>query len=176
MRKSPASEWISVPEAARLKGVTESSVRVAIQTGRLMGGKVGRSYIVRRGDIEAWRPGLRGPKRGRLGEGRAALREAVGAFLAAGGSDEAIRQRCGWAWSASRRMGTSRGGETRTRGRTQTCLVLSAKDDHHGRGPPTTHRLFFRGTGRGYAADVGESLLDAPDRAGRLKRMNFRSM
>ena len=93
MRKSPASEWVSVPEAARLKGVTESSVRVAIQTGRLMGGKVGRSYIVRRGDVEAWRPGLRGPKRGRLGEGRAALREAIGAFLAAGGSDEAIRQR-----------------------------------------------------------------------------------
>ena len=59
MRKSPASEWISVPEAARLKGVTESSVRVAIQTGRLMGGKVGRSYIVRRGDVEAWRPGPR---------------------------------------------------------------------------------------------------------------------
>src|SRR5438445_12828036 len=104
MRKSPASEWISVPEAARLKGVTESSVRVAIQTGRLMGGKVGRSYIVRRGDVEAWRPGPRGPKCGRLGEGmkparperdppmdqaaaRAALREAIRAFLNAGGKD-----------------------------------------------------------------------------------------
>src|SRR5207253_10528093 len=106
MGKSGASEWISVPEAARLKGVTESSVRVAIQTGRLIGGKVGRSCIVRRGDVEAWRPGPRGPKRGRLQKpvatceppldgtaARAALREAIGSFLEAGGSDEAIRQR-----------------------------------------------------------------------------------
>ena len=93
MGKSPASEWISVPEAARLKGVAESSVRVAIQTGRLMGGKVGRSYIVRRGDVESWRPGPRGPKRGRLGEGPAALREAIWAYLEAGESGEAIRQR-----------------------------------------------------------------------------------
>ena len=46
MRKETASEWISVPEAAQLKGVAESSVRVAIQTGRLMGAKVGRSYNV----------------------------------------------------------------------------------------------------------------------------------
>ena len=69
MRKETASEWISVPEAARLKGVAESSVRVAIQTGRLMGAKVGRSYIVRRRDVETWRPGPRGPKRTRSGEG-----------------------------------------------------------------------------------------------------------
>src|SRR2546428_14133994 len=92
MRKSPASEWISVPEAARLKGVTESSVRVAIQTGRLMGGKVGRSYIVRRGDVEAWRPGLRGPKRGGLGGGRGDLGEGLGGFLVCRGYDSAFRE------------------------------------------------------------------------------------
>ena len=69
MKKLTTSEWISVPEAARLKGVAESSVRVAIQTGRLTGGKVGHSYIVRRGDVEAWRPGSRGPQRARSGEG-----------------------------------------------------------------------------------------------------------
>jgi excisionase family DNA binding protein len=68
MRKGTASEWVSVPEAARLKGVAESSVRVAIQTGRLMGAKVGRSYIVRRRDVESWRPGPRGPKRARSEE------------------------------------------------------------------------------------------------------------
>jgi excisionase family DNA binding protein len=66
MRMNPTGEWISVPEAARLKGVAESSVRMAIRTGRLNGAKVGRSYIVRRGDVDGWRPGPRGPKRGRL--------------------------------------------------------------------------------------------------------------
>jgi excisionase family DNA binding protein len=69
MENTPASEWISVPEAARLKGVAESSVRVAIQAGRLTGAKVGRSYIVRRRDVEAWRPGPQGPKRSRSAEG-----------------------------------------------------------------------------------------------------------
>jgi excisionase family DNA binding protein len=69
MSKHTASEWISVPEAAQLKGVAESSVRVAIQTGRLLGAKVGRSYIVRRRDVEAWKPGPRGPKRAHSGEG-----------------------------------------------------------------------------------------------------------
>jgi excisionase family DNA binding protein len=68
MKKNAANEWISVPEAAQLKGVAESSVRVAIQTGRLTGAKVGRSYIVRRQDVETWRPGPRGPKRARSGE------------------------------------------------------------------------------------------------------------
>jgi excisionase family DNA binding protein len=69
MGRNVASEWMSVPEAALLKGVAESSVRAAIQTGRLMGAKVGRSYIVRRRDVEAWRPGPRGPKRARPGVG-----------------------------------------------------------------------------------------------------------
>jgi len=68
MRRGAASEWISVPEAARLKGVAEPSVRVAMQAGRLMAAKVGRSYIVRRRDVETRRPGPRGPKRGRPGE------------------------------------------------------------------------------------------------------------
>jgi excisionase family DNA binding protein len=102
MRKDPASEWISVPEAARLKGVAESYVRVAIRSGRLNGAKVGRSYIVRRGEVDGWRPGLRGRRRGRLEESLKQLptgveqphplREAVRAFLDAGSADEAIRQ------------------------------------------------------------------------------------
>src|SRR5262245_42521036 len=102
MRKNPAGEWIGVPEAARLKGVAESSVRVAIQTGRLNGAKVGRSYIVRRRDVEGWRPGPRGPKRGRLAEGSQpshsrveeshTLREAILAYLDAERADETIRQ------------------------------------------------------------------------------------
>jgi hypothetical protein len=45
-------DWISVPEAARLKGVAESSVRLAINAGRLTGGKIGRNYVVSRRDSE----------------------------------------------------------------------------------------------------------------------------
>jgi excisionase family DNA binding protein len=49
-------EWVTAPEAARAKGVAESSVRRAIQTGRLPGLRKGRVYLVRRGDLDAWRP------------------------------------------------------------------------------------------------------------------------
>src|SRR5438876_1204023 len=86
MGQSSTSKWISVPEAARLKGVAESSVRVAIRTGRLMGEKVGRGYIVRREDVESWRPGPRGPKRGHLEKQETSsppTREEILAFLEA---------------------------------------------------------------------------------------------
>jgi len=49
-------DLVTAPEAARLKGVAESSVRRAIQEGRLPGLRKGRQYLVRRGDLDVWRP------------------------------------------------------------------------------------------------------------------------
>lgn len=49
-------ELVTAPEAARLKGVAESSVRRAIQEGRLPGLRKGRVYLVRRGDLDEWQP------------------------------------------------------------------------------------------------------------------------
>ncbi len=60
-------QWMTVPEAARLKDVAESSVRTAINTGRLTGKKIGPTYLVLRKDVEAWVVGRQGPKRGRKG-------------------------------------------------------------------------------------------------------------
>jgi hypothetical protein len=103
MSEDAVGGWISVPEAARLKGVAASAVRAAIRTGRLDGGKVGRSYIVRLGDVEGWQPEPRDPKRRRLGQSPSlagsepgdptTLRQAVLSFLVTGGGDEAARQR-----------------------------------------------------------------------------------
>lgn len=47
-------DLISVSEAARLKGVNESSVRKAIRTQRLRGHKVGPVHLVSRTQVEAW--------------------------------------------------------------------------------------------------------------------------
>lgn len=47
-------DLISVSEAARLKGVNESSVRKAIRTRRLLGHKVGPVHLVSRRQVEAW--------------------------------------------------------------------------------------------------------------------------
>lgn len=58
-------EWMSVPDAAALKGVAASSVRAAVNRGRLTGAKIGRSYVVLRRDVEAWVIGPRGPKKER---------------------------------------------------------------------------------------------------------------
>src|SRR6266849_6283540 len=59
-RPSTLSQWIddlvTAPEAARLKGVAESSIRRAIQEGRLPGFRKGRAYLIRRGDLDEWRP------------------------------------------------------------------------------------------------------------------------
>lgn len=56
-------DWMTVPEAAKSKGVAESSVRLAILTGRLTGQKMGRNYVVRRQEVEQWVPTNRGPRR-----------------------------------------------------------------------------------------------------------------
>lgn len=50
---------LSTAEAAELAGVDQSSVRRAIREGRLKGRKVVRDYVVRRKDVEAWKPARR---------------------------------------------------------------------------------------------------------------------
>jgi len=49
-------DWMGVPEAAKLKEVAESSVRLAILTNRLTGKKIGRNYVVRRSEVLKWKP------------------------------------------------------------------------------------------------------------------------
>lgn len=63
-----ATDWMSVPDAAKLKGVAESSLRYAINKGHVYGQKIGRGYIVSRRSLIDWRPGKQGPKRRRPAE------------------------------------------------------------------------------------------------------------
>jgi excisionase family DNA binding protein len=49
-------DWMGVPDAAKLKQVAESSVRLAILTNRLTGRKVGRNYLVKRSEVQKWKP------------------------------------------------------------------------------------------------------------------------
>jgi excisionase family DNA binding protein len=60
MMAEQLQDWMTVSEAARLKGVAEHSVRLAIRSGRLAGEKVGRSYRVRRHDVESWAAARKG--------------------------------------------------------------------------------------------------------------------
>lgn len=66
------SQWIdevvTAPEAARLKGVAESSIRRAIQDGRLPGSRKGQTYLVRRADLDAWQPVGHRPSQARSGQ------------------------------------------------------------------------------------------------------------
>lgn len=49
-------ELLSTAEAARRKGVDQSSVRRAIREGRLPGQLVRRDYMVDVRDVDAWKP------------------------------------------------------------------------------------------------------------------------
>lgn len=49
-------DFITVPEAARMLGITEVAVRDAIQRDEIIGGKVGGRYIVSRQSAECFRP------------------------------------------------------------------------------------------------------------------------
>jgi hypothetical protein len=66
------SDWVSLPEAARLADVTERWMRALVQGGRVVGIKVGRNYIVSRASAAAYvrsesegRPRANRPKRNR---------------------------------------------------------------------------------------------------------------
>ena len=47
-------QLLSVPEVARLAGVSEWIVRQAIHAGELEAQRVGRAWAIRRGDAEDW--------------------------------------------------------------------------------------------------------------------------
>lgn len=55
---------ISVPEAAGLAGVNERYMRTLVQTGKVLGVKAGRNYLVDRAAAEAFerQPGMGRPK------------------------------------------------------------------------------------------------------------------
>lgn len=63
--KEIMDDLITVSEAARLKGVNESSVRKAIKSGRLAGRKVGPVHLVSRQEVRAWEIIGHRPKRKR---------------------------------------------------------------------------------------------------------------
>ena len=61
------TDWISLPEAARLADVTERWMRQLVQSGRDVGMKVGRNYIVSRASAAAY---VRSETEGRPRRGR----------------------------------------------------------------------------------------------------------
>jgi excisionase family DNA binding protein len=60
-----SEELLSVTEVANMHGVTRPCINFAILDGRLPATKVGRIWVVRRSDAEAWaaRPYSRAPVR-----------------------------------------------------------------------------------------------------------------
>lgn len=68
-------DLITSRQAARLKGVAESSVLKAIKRGRLTGKQIGKPWIVSKEEVEAWEPLGHCPK-GWTMEGAAARRGA----------------------------------------------------------------------------------------------------
>lgn len=51
-----SGDLLTVPEVAALKGVTRTAILYAIQDGRLEAVRVGRSWIVARGALDAYTP------------------------------------------------------------------------------------------------------------------------
>ena len=49
-------EFITVPEAAKLLGITDDAIRQAIQRDDILGGKVGGRYYVLKASVEAYKP------------------------------------------------------------------------------------------------------------------------
>lgn len=70
MRKPrEADELLTVSEASKEKGISPDGIRAAIRTGRLPAIKKSeRLYLVKRSDLQAWRPrGWRPGDEGRKG-------------------------------------------------------------------------------------------------------------
>src|SRR5437773_12236169 len=68
----PADEVMTAPVAAALKGVHRNSVHNAIKDGRLKATRSGKSWLIRRRDLDAWQVLGHRPKNGGDGSGRAA--------------------------------------------------------------------------------------------------------
>ena len=47
-------EFLSPPQAAELAGIHDDTVRRAIEFGLLKASKVGRTWAIRREDLQAW--------------------------------------------------------------------------------------------------------------------------
>jgi len=54
MTSDPADEVMTAPVAAALKGVHRNSVHKAIKKGRLKATRSGKSWLIRRRDLDAW--------------------------------------------------------------------------------------------------------------------------
>ncbi len=68
----PGDEVMTAPVAAALKGVHRNSVHKAIKEGRLKATRSGKSWLIRRRDLDAWQVLGHRPKNGGDGSGRAA--------------------------------------------------------------------------------------------------------
>ena len=53
---SQADKWISIAEAARIKGVQRPSIYAAIKEGRIRAAEIGGRSVVLRQDVEAYVP------------------------------------------------------------------------------------------------------------------------
>lgn len=63
----PGQDWLTVAQAAPLLGLSDSRIQRLLRAGQLRGRKLGRDWIVSRGDVEeflALPPGRPGHPRG----------------------------------------------------------------------------------------------------------------
>jgi excisionase family DNA binding protein len=63
--KADEDTWLTVPEAAQVKGVSDSAIYKAISDGRLPSQRVLGRVAVRRSDIYQWEPVPQGGRRQR---------------------------------------------------------------------------------------------------------------
>lgn len=59
-----SDQWVTAPEAARMKRVTRVAVYDAIKSGKLRAEKQGGTWLIRRKDVEKWIVRGRGPVKG----------------------------------------------------------------------------------------------------------------
>jgi excisionase family DNA binding protein len=64
MRKTnPDDEMLTVAEASKEKGISQNGIRIAIRAEKLPATKKSdRLYLIRRGDLKAWKPRAKKPK------------------------------------------------------------------------------------------------------------------
>lgn len=56
---------VTAPVAAKIKGVSLTSIYLALREGRLRGEKLGGTWLIRREDLDAWEPVGHRPKKER---------------------------------------------------------------------------------------------------------------
>ena len=78
-RRDAMHDFVTIPEAARMLGITEVSVRDAVKRDEIIGGKIGGRYIVSRQSVVAYRPREYKSRRAEAGPGPGAERSAEAA-------------------------------------------------------------------------------------------------